>query len=408
MLHLKDLVSAKSKKLASHHFSNNLLVILASFLSGVCLIAYGLSQMQTTKQATQLPPAPSPTSIAQPISYTTQSGKPIQFVLLSFDGSLSLKMWQDTRAFAQEMNRDKTPLHFTYFISGVYFLGPGHTREYQTPGLAAGSSAIGFSPTIAEIPLRIQEMNLALDEGNEIGSHANGHYQGGLWNQKQWEQEFQQFNHLIFDWQTNNGLGDTPNIPHLKLQQTVIDTVDQVKLLPADQLSKRVIGFRAPLLSKNQWLYQTLPKFGYLYDASGVTSTPTAWPIQNDQGTWLIPLANIQLADTNREIISMDYNFYSSQTQTRDLARKGSALWQKSYQQMVDSYEHEFQKNYQTTRAPVVIGHHFSTWNDGAYWSAMQSFAKDVCGKPEVRCGTYRDLVQYLEWLKKKNATLSP
>jgi hypothetical protein len=48
------------------------------------------------------------------------SGEAKQFVLLSFDGSESLSMWQN-RDFASKMNRDGKPLNFTYFISSVYF-----------------------------------------------------------------------------------------------------------------------------------------------------------------------------------------------------------------------------------------------------------------------------------------------
>ncbi len=396
-------MSAKQKKQSFPKNSNNTLLILTSFLAGICLIGLGLSQM---RPVTQTPlRIPTPTPIIQADSYQTASGKPIQFVLLSFDGSLSLQMWQDTTTFARTMNLEEKPLHFTYFISGVYLLGPGHTRGYQPPGLPAGTSAIGFAPIIDDIPKRIQAINIAIGEGNEIGSHANGHFQGGLWNKKQWQQEFQQFNHLIYGWQTNNQIPDGTGVPKLNLNQTPVDTIDQVKQLPAEQLAHRIIGFRAPLLSKNQWLYETLPEYGFLYDGSGITNDSTVWPTQNAQGTWLIPLANIQLAGSNRQIISMDYNFYSAQTNARDIARRGTPLWQKDYQQMLDSYEGEFQKNYTTTRAPVVIGHHFSTWNDGAYWEAMQAFAKDVCGKPEVRCGTYRDLVIYLNWLK-KNGTI--
>jgi hypothetical protein len=45
----------------------------------------------------------------------------------------------------------------------------------------------------------------------------------------------------------------------------------------------------------------------------------------------------------------------------------------------------------------VHIGHHFSKWNGGAYWGAMQTFAKRVCGLPEVKCVTYGELVTYME-----------
>src|SRR5262249_31924984 len=53
--------------------------------------------------------------------------------------------------------------------------------------------------------------------------------------------------------------------------------------------------------------------------------------------------------------------------------------------------------NYFGNRAPVHIGHHFSLWNGGAYWNAMQAFAKNVCGLPEVQCVTYKDLQAFMD-----------
>src|SRR6185436_137482 len=67
--------------------------------------------------------------------------------------------------------------------------------------------------------------------------------------------------------------------------------------------------------------------------------------------------------------------------------------------QMIDTYRAYFKNNYYGNRAPVHIGHHFSKWNGGAYWSAMKMFANEVCGRPEVKCATYKELVQFMESL---------
>ena len=58
-----------------------------------------------------------------------------------------------------------------------------------------------------------------------------------------------------------------------------------------------------------------------------------------------------------------------------------------------------FAEHYSTNRAPIFIGHHFSQWNDGVYWSVMQDFAREVCGKPEVKCVTFKELANYLNFL---------
>src|SRR5258708_7419375 len=135
-----------------------------------------------------------------------KSGKPPQFILLSFDGSKNLQMWRDSRAFAQEMKQQNKPIHFTYFISGVYFLAPEYFRLYHPPGLSAGTSLIGFSDNKDDIPERIKQVNGALSEGHEIASHVNGHFAGYPWSKAQWEQEFDEINKLIFQWRGNNQL----------------------------------------------------------------------------------------------------------------------------------------------------------------------------------------------------------
>jgi hypothetical protein len=67
------------------------------------------------------------------------------------------------------------------------------------------------------------------------------------------------------------------------------------------------------------------------------------------------------------------------------------------YNDTLTSYRNYFKGNFAGTRAPVFIGHHFSRWNDGVYWEVMKTFAREECGKPEVRCVTYRELADYLD-----------
>jgi hypothetical protein len=89
----------------------------------------------------------------------------------------------------------------------------------------------------------------------------------------------------------------------------------------------------------------------------------------------------------------MDYNFYVAQTAAKpDPAH--SAIYE---QQMLDTYLRYFQASYEGNRAPIHIGHHFSTWNGGAYWRALQRFAATVCGMPEVKCVTYRELSDFMD-----------
>ena len=281
-----------------------------------------------------------------------------QFVILSFDGSRSVQMWQDTRKFASELRQKNININFTYFISGVYFLADKDRFNYQGPGQAKGDSLIGFGGSQNEIAQRVNEVNLAKREGHEIASHLNGHFRGSSWSKAQWTSEITQFGQFS----------------------------------PV----KDVVGLRTPLLSRNNLLYTVLPNLGYKYDSSAVGKEGD-WPVKNDWGTWEIPLVTIPIAGTRGSTISMDYNFFIAQTQANDVLKKNNPLWTKDYHQVVDSYLNYFNNDYLGNRAPVVIGHHFSTWNDGLYWEAMKTFASEVCGKPEVICGTFSQLVKYLD-----------
>ena len=281
-----------------------------------------------------------------------------QFVILSFDGSESLVMWEATRNFAKEMTANGEKLNFTYFVSGVYFLGPAESRNYLPPEHPVGTSAIGFSKTEDEIQKRWEEVSLARAEGNEIASHLNGHFDGTTWTKSDWQQEISQFK----------------------------------KFVPTSDL----VGIRTPLLGRNDNFYQEIPSFGFKYDSSSVGKMGD-WPVKNKYGTWEIPLVSINIPGINKNTLSMDYNIYLTQTGGKDVLRRGTTQWNTSLSQVTKAFENYFGANYKGSRAPVVIGNHFSAWNDGLYWEAMKNFAREVCGKPEVRCATFSELEKYLD-----------
>jgi peptidoglycan/xylan/chitin deacetylase (PgdA/CDA1 family) len=289
--------------------------------------------------------------------------RPKQFVLLAFDGSYNLSFWRESRAFARQND-----LRFSYFISGVYFVPNAGKNAYIEPERGAGKSAIGWGGTPAQIDERFEELRLANAEGHEIASHANSHYPGGRWTAAQWRSEFDQFDKIIFE-----GIGGATAPRNLGFG-------------PRD-----VVGFRAPQLAHSPGLFQMMPGNGYAYDTSK-SDAPNYWPEKNS-GVWNMPLARLRIAGTNRATLSMDYNFYVADSN----AQPNPANKERYKRQMVDTYMQYFQGNYFGNRAPVHIGHHFSKWNGGAYWEAMQVFAQRVCGLPEVTCGTYKELVQFLE-----------
>ena len=113
-------------------------------------------------------------------------------------------------------------------------------------------------------------------------------------------------------------------------------------------------------------------------------------PKRDRYGIWDFPLASLRAA--HGRVPSMDYNFYFKDSKGKPNPSNG-ALYE---QRMLDAYRKYFRNNYNGSRAPIHIGHHFSKWNGGAYWRAMKRFAIEVCGKPDVKCVTYRELRQAL------------
>lgn len=306
------------------------------------------------------------------------SSKSPQFVVLAFDGSYSLSKWNQTLTFAREMKDQGKPIHFTYFLSGVYFIADQYKSTYQPPLKPAGTSLIGFGYNQEDVRKRVAYVNQAIADGHEIGSHLNGHFNGSTWVTADWQQEFDQFDKLIFSIPENNHVTVNPEDYKLNISKTDL------------------IGFRAPNLGTDKDLWSVLKDHGYLYDTS-LVGKADAWPVKLAGGAWEFPLASIKYADQNTSILSMDYNFYYKQSKAVDVAKKGSPEWQDFYNKTLTSYLNYFNGNYNGNHAPVYIGSHFSDWNDGVYWEAMKDFASQVCGQPEVRCVSFRELMNYLE-----------
>jgi hypothetical protein len=301
-------------------------------------------------------------------SFAIAADRPPQYVLLAFDGSHNLPMWKETLNFATNNN-----VKFSYFISGVYFLLDSNRLDYIEPTKGPGKSAIGFAGNSKNnLVERVNFVNKAFDEGHTIGSHANGHFDGTHWSSSQWELEFRQFTHLIFDVFNQKGFESlsSPNPYHFNPEQ--------------------IIGFRSPQLATNADLYKTLRKNNYAYDTS--QSAPMDyWPRCVDR-LWNFPLAELRIYGTGRKTLSMDYNFYYANS-----GGKPDETNAKKYrEEMFNTYMGYFTTNYYGNRAPIHIGHHFAKWNAGAYWQAFEDFTKAVCNLPEVKCVSYQALLNFL------------
>lgn len=292
--------------------------------------------------------------------------RPPQFVLLAFDGSYNNGFWEESRAFAQQ-----TSLKFTYFISSVYYVARPNNASYQAPRQRQGASNIGWGDDSADIERRLAHTRAAVQEGHEIASHAAGHYDGSAWSESEWMKEFESFDTMLFNAPRTAGLSS----------------------FDMGFASRDVVGFRAPQLGHSRGLFATLANKGFTYDTSKVDA-PDYWP-QKVDGVWNFPLARLRIVGSGKATLSMDYNFFVADSRgSNDAVTANHAKYER---QMVDTYMQYFQSNYYGNRAPVHIGHHFSKWNGGAYWKAMQTFARRVCGLPEVKCVTYKELVSFVE-----------
>ncbi len=65
--------------------------------------------------------------------------------------------------------------------------------------------------------------------------------------------------------------------------------------------------------------------------------------------------------------------------------------------QLRDGLLQGFERAYGGNRAPLVIGNHFESWNGSTYMRAVQEVVERVCTRPEVRCVSFRRLVDWLE-----------
>lgn len=322
------------------------------------------------------------------VGFSQTLERPPQFVLISFDGSKSHNFWKETFKLSEDANAQ-----FTYFISGVYFLQKKDRLNYQPPKRKAGASDIGFAENdLNDIQRRTELMWHGMNELKspiEIGSHVNGHFDGALWSLDEWTQEFNEFHRLV---------------------EKVFSFYPTMNASFANQwestLNAGIKGFRAPLLAGQVSITsQVLTNFKYSYDASQMLKGK--WPNKYASDLWNIGLSRIALAGTTRETVAMDYNVLYGQCggvfnpqnsgECKEINEKLLDYYEK---QTYLSYVQAFLKNYYGNRMPLSIGHHFSLWNKGIYWKALQRFVRDVCRLPEVKCISHGQMV---EWLDEQN-----
>ncbi|MEU6671471.1 hypothetical protein [Streptomyces sp. NPDC046727] len=298
--------------------------------------------------------------------------KPPQFVVFSWDGALegSDHLFSHYRELAEEYNA-----HMTFFLTGIYLLPKSKKAQYHGPMHSPGDAAIDYA-TDDHIRTTLDQLGKAYQDGNEIGTHFNGHFceakGGGDWSVEQWKSEIDQFYSFVEHWKTNTGWKDVPALPF--------------------DFKKEVTGGRAPCLEGQKNLLKAIKSYGWRYDASSPGDFQI-WPSKKN-GIWDFPLQLLPYTD-NVQALSMDFNFLYNQS---DGEVHGDPAKYPEWQQMTyDSYMKGFNRVYYGSRAPLFIGNHFEDWNGGIYMKAVDELVKTVCTKKDVKCVSFKELSDWLD-----------
>lgn len=298
-----------------------------------------------------------------------EQDKPVdrtQYVLISFDGAHDNALWARSRAFSKTVNA-----HFTYFLSCVFLMPKTDRATYKPPHRKAGSSNVGFAMSKQEVATRLDNIWQAHLEGHEIASHGCGHFDGKTWSTADWDQEIREFRRIVANGYSANGIDGEPS-GWRELAEKGID------------------GFRAPYLSDDKPVQEALRRNGFRYQASGVTNAPEL-PVQvSGLASFGLPL--VPEGPSARPVVAMDYNLYVRHSKAKEQPEQSAVFEQRAY----DAFRMAFDKQYSGARMPLQLGFHFVLMNDGAYWRAMERFARDVCTMTEVKCTTYSDYLDHI------------
>ncbi len=285
-----------------------------------------------------------------------------QYVVISFDGAGPISQWERSRALARE-----TGAEFTYFLSCVFLLTPQTKDAYAGPRHGMGKSNVGFAASRDDVAARLRQIWVARMEGHEIASHGCGHFDGGEWTAAEWRDEFRSFADILRDAWTINGIAYEPR--------------DWRRFAASE-----VTGFRAPYLSTNASMFAALAAENYAYDASGVSRGPSQ-PKPGAVRAFALPL--IPEGPAAKPIIAMDYNLFVRHSGGFEKPSEAAAFEERTYRAFIGAFREQFHGK----RIPLQLGFHFTLMNDGAYWRALERFAREACTQPEVRCVSYAGLL---------------
>ncbi|MBV7700153.1 hypothetical protein [Streptomyces sp. TRM70350] len=306
--------------------------------------------------------------------------KPPQFVVFSWDGALQGddELFSHYREMAKRYNA-----HMTFFLTGIYLLPKSKSDLYSPPQHPKGTAAISF-PTDEHIRTTLEQLAGAWEDGNEIGTHFNGHFcgekGGGDWSVAEWKSEIDQFYEFAENWKTNTGYTDIDPLPF--------------------DFRREVTGGRAPCLEGQDNLLKAAKSYGWRYDASSAGDFQI-WP-RKKNGIWDFPLQMLPYEGGKYQGLSMDFNFLYNQSDGK--TDGDPAMYPQWQQETIDTYMAGFNRVYYGSRAPMFIGNHFEEWNGGIYMKAVDEVIKTVCTKKDVKCVSFKELADWMD--VQKPATL--
>ncbi|WP_221356689.1 hypothetical protein [Streptomyces beigongshangae] len=298
--------------------------------------------------------------------------RPPQFVVFSWDGAGEdgQRLFSHFRKVAR-----KNRATMTYFLSGVYMLPEDKRDLYRPPRHSPGRSDIGFND-VRGVKRTVKQLRGAWLEGNEIGTHFNGHFCGeggvGEWSVGEWKDEIAQAKSFVKSWKSNTGR--TKGAP-----------------LPFDY-DRELVGARTPCLEGRKNFRRAARELGFRYDTSGVNDQ--VWP-KKKKGLWDLSMQLVPVPDRGFETLTMDYNFMINQSGST--SQGDPDQYEYWGDQMRDGLLKGFSRAYKGNRAPLIIGNHFESWNGGTYMRAVEETIERVCTKREVRCVSFRQLADWLD-----------
>lgn len=255
-------------------------------------------------------------------------------VLISFDGSNSLTMWQDSLDFAKTNN-----VKFTYYVSAPYFVDKDEVIAKNYWAIEKyGNPIVEFrKPEKAwAINKRFGYLDRAIVEGHEISSHLVGHYNGQKWTAEEWKKELIFFDNVFYNY--------------------------------------NIVGIRAPELGVNQSYFEAVGRTARIkYDSSLVLGKDT--DKYNQGNIKEIPIHQIRviyyptLFDEKDEYrtLPFDYNFDILFDSRKDKL---------SDKQIEDIFFTSLIWDYRYGTEPMMICLHFEQMKHGAYYKAMKRFVE--------------------------------